>query len=208
MKTFSEDFMLPPESSIQDAFEGIAHWRKVIAVGTKYSISINGTYVRMKASWPKGSALGGLNPFIPLISRVDSQFRGDQMSIDFKFTEMINGIHVNALLSGAIDRGMGDYRNLKTHLLARSGVPDRAFDRYLTEQTKKPETPIPEDKVGIHQDQEPELRNLEESVADIQQGPTQNCPHCASEISISGNIRPGGVALCPTCHKKFLPKKI
>ncbi|MHA1390355.1 MAG: hypothetical protein ACTSR9_18205 [Candidatus Thorarchaeota archaeon] len=66
--------MLPPESTIQDAFEGIAHWRKVIAVGTKYSISMNGTNVKMKASWPKGSALGGLNPFIPLIFRVEKSF--------------------------------------------------------------------------------------------------------------------------------------
>ena len=194
--------MLPPESSIQDAFDGIEHWMKVIPVGTKYDISVKGTQVQLLATWMNPLVLAAgvsllsfdkfLNPFeyMDFITRTNKNVV--PMLIGLTFNETPNGVHVNALLLGAIDKGMGDYRSLKTHLLTRNGVPDRAFDRYLTEQIKKPSP-------------KHELRKLEEIVPEAQQGPTQNCPSCNSEISISGIIRPDGFVVCPKCFKKFKP---
>ncbi|MHA2024263.1 MAG: hypothetical protein ACW98U_00060 [Candidatus Thorarchaeota archaeon] len=31
------------------------------------------------------------------------------------------------------------------------------------------------------------------------------CPHCDSELSLNGLIRPDGLVICPTCFKKFKP---
>jgi len=148
MGTFEDLFMLPSGVSIQDAHDGISHWKKIIPVGTKYSISVKGTTVKLKASLPctmdeyrqteRGKIYRGMMGSA-LLGRIESQLIGVEMTMEFIFTEMTDGIQVYAFLEGAINRGMGDYESLKTHLLTGSGIPDRDFDRYLTEQTKKPE---------------------------------------------------------------------
>ncbi len=188
---FEEDFMLPPESSIQDAFDGIEHWKRVIPVGTKYRISMGGISAQLRADWQVGFIIPHqpLNPFNLIDSFIETDKCVVRMSIVLTFTEMTNGVRVHAFLSGAIDRGMGDYRSLRTHLLTGSGIPDRAFDMYLSEQTKKQTTP------------EPEPRSLRGNVA----GAHIHCPHCNSEISISGVVRPDGFVVCPKCFKRFMP---
>ncbi|MDH4212414.1 MAG: hypothetical protein OEV85_00680 [Candidatus Thorarchaeota archaeon] len=194
MGTFEEDFMLPPESSIQDAFDGIEHWTRVIPIGTKYHLLMGGNSAQLITDWQVGIILpiNPLNPFKVLDAIKATSKSVVYMLIELTFTEMTNGVKVHAVLSGAIDRGMGDYRNLRTHLSTGSGIPDRAFDQYLTEQTKK-------------HSPEPELRKLGGNVPETQQGSTQNCPSCNSEISISGIIRPDGFVVCPKCFKKFKP---
>ena len=197
MEQFNDSFMLPPESSIQDAFDGIEHWTKVIPVGTKYSTSMSGNEAHLIATWQVGFIFPTniFNPFDLVDSLVKTSKSEVPMFIGLKFTETMNGVNVDALLLGALNRGMGDYRSLKTHLLTGSGIPDRAFDRYLTEQTK---TPPPEP--------EWEIRDYEEKVTKIQQGISPNCcPHCNSEVSISGVVRPDGSVVCPKCFKRFRP---
>ncbi|MHA1928581.1 MAG: hypothetical protein ACTSV2_08395 [Candidatus Thorarchaeota archaeon] len=201
MGTFEDDFMLPPESSIQDAFDGIEHWKRVIPVGTKYNISMRGTSAQLIAAWQVGFIIpvNPLNPFDLLDSFIETDKNVVQMLIELTFTEMTNVVRVHAFLSGAIDRGMGDYRSLRTHLSTGSGIPDREFDKYLTEQTKKPTPPTPPTP-------EPEPRSLRGTLAGVQQDPAQNCcPHCDSDISISGVIRPDGFVVCPKCFKRFMP---
>ena len=200
--------MLSPETSIQDAIDGISHWRRVVRVGTNYSISVRESSVKLKASWPSKPSFGGnplspLNPLTNLIRLVDSQFRGDQMTIELVLSEMTSGVQVYAYLEGAIDRGMDDYRSLKTHLLTGKGKRDRNFDRYLTEQTKKPEEPTTENSVEVWQDTDPESED------GIQQDADKNhCPHCNSEISTSGIVRPDGFVVCPKCFKRFMPENL
>jgi len=208
--TFEDNFMLPPGASIQDAFDGITHWRRVIAIGTKYSISVRGTSIKLKASWPSKPTIGGnlLSPINPLgnIIRMSGVLGGPEMTMDLTLTEIANGVRVDAFLEGATDRGMGDYRNLKTHLLTGNGIPDREFDRYLTEQTKKPPPPT---KKLPPPTPEPELGSLRGSVDGVQQDSAQNrCPYCNSEISISGIVRPDGFVVCPKCFKRFMPEKL
>ncbi|MCK5264013.1 MAG: hypothetical protein KAR03_00265, partial [Candidatus Thorarchaeota archaeon] len=163
------------------------HWTRVIPVGTKYRISLGEKSVQLIADWQAGVILPlkPLNPFDVIDSVIGTSKSVVHMLIELTFTEMTNGVRVHAVLSGAIEKGMGDYKSLRTHLSTGSGIPDRAFDQYLTEQTKKSQ-PAP--------------------VVEIQEGPTQNCPYCNSEISSDGIVRPDGYVICPKCFKRFLPE--
>jgi ribosomal protein S14 len=208
MGEFTEVFTLPSRFSMQDVHDCIEHWTKTITVGTKFSVEWIGGTATLLAYYPstpsereRGFGVMAAN-LVP--ESVKSHLNPVCVDIVLRFRPTRNEVLVEAVISGPMlerspwdNRAMRDYRSLKAHLLSGSGVPDRDFDRYLTEQFTKRVDVIP------HIEGAREAASVEAETEPTKS--SNRCPHCGEEIRTEGLVRPDGSAVCPRCFRSFIP---